>query len=121
MIEEISNSLNSILDVTYKLRMNCHTLRQKYEYSEIKELGMQTTIDEYDKLIFKKVHDSAKLTFEAFQIEAPKLTMKELSETKKLVNHTKFQLSNDADNFYERMSLAHEQLEKHWRSLRMFS
>ena len=121
LIEEISNSWNSILDVTYKLRMDCHTLRQKYEYSEIKELGMQTTIDEYDKLIFKKIHDSAKLAFEAFQIEAPKLTMKELSQTQKVVNHTKFQLSNDANNFYERMSLAHEQLEKHWRSLKMSS
>jgi hypothetical protein len=114
LIEQVDGIWNSIVEVSYRLRTDCNTLRQKFEFSDIKQLNMQDTIEQYDQLLFKKTYDNAKNSYEAFQTEAPKLSYQELMVAKITADKIKTQLTNDAINFRDRMSLAYEQLEKRW-------
>ena len=116
LIEEIEGKWINVVEVSTQLRMDCKTLQQKFEFSDIQHLEMQKTIQDYDQLIFKKMNNNANATLTAFKVESRKMKASELSKAKDTVDSLKIQLSIDAANFKERMSLAFKQLERKWNT-----
>ncbi|MEC6832002.1 hypothetical protein VXS06_09535 [Photobacterium toruni] len=115
---EIEQHWNRAVEISYKLRMDCLTIKQKFEFSDISHLNMQSTVEDWDDAIFKKLHENAKASLSAFQTESAKFSIKELKQAKEMVLALNVQLAQDADNFNARMTLAYEQLDKRWSSMK---
>ena len=118
LIDEIDSTWASLVDVSYRLRMDCRTLQQKFEYSEISQLDMQSSIKECDSLIFKGLYETAKQLHEAFQSESSQMNLDQLYEAKRLAVSYKIQVENGAKNFNDRLTLAYEQFEQQLELLR---
>ncbi len=102
------------LDTVYKMKLDCITLKQKFELSDISNTDMQSYIQSIEEMILKPLHNNATVMMEQFKLESAKMSIKELEEHISKIDSFILNLQSNRDNFRERIELGYDQLYNKW-------
>ncbi|MDA0143973.1 hypothetical protein OCT63_06950 [Vibrio sp. RW] len=102
------------LDTAYKMKLDCITLKQKFELSDISNIDMQSYIQSIEEMILEPLHNNATVMMEQFKLESAKMSIKQLEEHLSIIDSFILNLQSNRDNFKERIELGYDQLDKKW-------